>query len=63
MYKKCYNTGSEMLEGWNSKLRAGHTRCVCVTSRTWNDFYRMRLIRQFCSERTWTLQKLTHPSL
>ena len=47
----------------NALLRAVHTGCVCVTSWTWNNFYHMRLmIRQFCSERTWTLQKSTHPS-
>ena len=43
-------------------FRAVYNGCVCITSRTWHDFFCMPLIRQFCSERTWTLQKLTHPS-
>ena len=45
-----------------ASFRAFQTGCICVTSRTWNNFYRMHLIHQFGSERTWTLQKLTHPS-
>ena len=45
-----------------ASFRAFQTGCVCVMSWTWNNFYRMHLIHQFGSERTWTLQKLTHLS-